>query len=509
MKQLKFMLAAATAVGLATAAQAATDDMTLVNEGFDNYTTEQVVTEIDGFSFNGVEGDNESAIIKEAEGDMALKVNTGTDPLLRALDYNNNTGAQDLDLADENAAINYVNIDTVVQFTVTPVGDPVDAKAGDKLMIFLQEVAAAEEGGESTTELKVKALQYKAAFEGWNEESESLEKVPATMITNDWNVVYTDGTAVAVEANKPYGLSVKTELVDGVPMFKISLDGKEIKPVENLHLAAANSSYFPSLLGPAETTLTHVGFAGEGTVDDLVVTKNYNVPDSTDFTFVVKWDTGISAVAYTIGGVDQGSVPSDGFKVPEGETVELVVTLADTEWTKLAEGTVLKYENVAADNKGIELTTVKITSKPSTDGGVVLNPNATVPEIQASAEIKNGYFAGEGVTKDELTTVLNWKAKKGADYNIDNISFGVAPDKETDDTKAYLLNCSKEELADEVANFKFPAIVPGVKPSVNAPLHGGKYNGTLNIYGADTVGGLADEVDATADHKFFKAVLTK
>ena len=532
MKQLKFMLAAATAVGIAVAAQAGATDGELFNENFNGYTTDMVgaaitnlTTGIPGFSFEGTEGDNESAIIKEAEGDMALKVNTGTDPLLRALDYGN-TGAQDLDLADETAAINYVNIDTVVQFTVTPVGDSVDAKADDKLMIFLQEVAAAEEGGESTTKLVVKATKYQAA--GVDEDE---EEIPETNVPGNYDVKYADGSDVVVSANTPYLLTVKTVMFNGEPMFEVYIDGKQVVPAEKLNLNAsstAEANYFPALTaGKNNTTLTYVGFAGEGTVDDLVVTKNYNVPDSTDFTFVVTWDTGISAVAYTIGGVDKGSVPSDGFKVPEGETVELVVTLADPDWTKLAEGTVLKWTEVAADNKGIELTTVKITSKTDDKGNVTVNPDATTAEIQEAASITKGYFGGENTTAsvEEFQAVLNWKSKKGgAKADINNIRFvaeGVgAGDPDTADAKAYLLDCDVDEVENEIKKFTFKGFsldkdgkpVFGVgKAGVEAPTvgNGGEYgNGHVEIRGKQSLDD-ANWDKACANPNFFRAFLVK
>ena len=523
MKQLKFMLAAATAIGLATAAQAAATDVSLPHfpEDFNDYPDTMIgaaitntTTGITGFSFEGAEGDNESAIIKQAEGDMALQVNTGTDPLLRALDYG--ATANPIDLADEDAAINYVTIDATVEFTVTPVGDPVTATAGDKLMIFLREVAAAEEGGASTTKLQVKATKYQPA--GVDEDE---EEIPETNVPDDYDVKYADGTDVAISAKTPYQLTVKTVMFNGEPMFEIYIGGKQIVPVEKLNLdasLAAEANYFPALTaGKNNTTITYVGFAGEGTVDDLVATKNYNAPDSVDFTFVVTWDTGISAVAYTIGSTTT-QVPENGtFTVPDGATVELAVTLKDSEWTKLADGTVLKFENVAADKDDINLTTVKIVQKvdPET-GSVVVNENATVSEIQESASIKDGYFAGESVTTAELTTVLNWKSKKGgSDYDINNITFAAAGDPETDDAKAYLLDCTKDQLADEIQDFVFTGF-----DAVNGTFtvgkdkdiaNGGKYgNGKVEVRGATAL----DATDAfTAakkeGDKFFKAFLVK
>ena len=115
----------------------------------------------------------------------------------------------------------------------------------------------------------------------------------------------------------------------------------------------------------------------------------------------------------------------------------------------------------------------------------------------------------------ELNKALTWAKKvagkttaAAAGALVSDLNFEEG-EEETDVEKAYLFNCAIGNVANEVANFKFPAITPGTKPSVNAPLHGGQYNGQLKYYGADTIDGLADEVEATDAHKFFKAVLVK
>ena len=523
MKQLKFMLAAATAIGLATAAQAAPTDKTLVDEDFNGYTTDQVVTEIEGFSFpyEGKEGDNESAIVAESDGDMALKVNTGTDPLLRALEYDAGSGAQDINLADETAAINYLNIDATVQFTVTPIGDTVTATANDKLMIFLQEVAAAEEGGESTTKLKVKALQYKAATEGaWNEELGAYDDpVPAIKIAKDWDVEYTDGTAVAVEANKPYNLSVKTELVDGVPMFKISLGGKEIKPVENLHLAAANSSYFPSLLGPDEKALTYVGFAGEGTVDDLVVTKNYDV-SAVDFTFA--WTTeGISAVTYTLGSV-VGSPVTSGTSIAAEPGAKITIAVKPADWYALVDNPQLEYTVPAEAGDPVSLDgLVKKLANVTTDDAGNVTVEVTESTKPADVYVNAGSFAAEGTEPEQLSKALNWALSKGgkttpaaAGALVSGLDFADG-EEETDAEKAYLLDCTEAQLSGEngeIAKFKFAGFDPatgafqvGTEKKVDDKAAYG--NGYVEVRGSATVGGAYNEAADKSKHSFFKAFL--
>ena len=98
-----------------------------------------------------------------------------------------------------------------------------------------------------------------------------------------------------------------------------------------------------------------------------------------------------------------------------------------------------------------------------------------------------------GLTKAELNNMPPFEANTGNATN--------------EMQEAFLLNCAVSDLATAKAAFKFPAIVPGQVPAVYQPTDG--YNGTLNVWGADTVEGLKDETSATEDHKFFKAVLTK
>ena len=223
MKQLKFMLAAATAISLATAAQAGATDKTLFNEDFDDYTADQVVTEITGFSFEGTEGDNESAIIKQAEGDMALKVNTGTDPLLRALDYQ--SSVNDLDFADEEAAINSVTIDTTVEFTVTPEGDTVAATDDDKLLIYLKEETVDDV---KSYALRVMTAEYTPAVPS---PRPGVDGTPAVFNRTDVKI-----SNKTIEPNTPYSLQVTTKKDDdGVIYFEITLDGTKLQSATSLY----------------------------------------------------------------------------------------------------------------------------------------------------------------------------------------------------------------------------------------------------------------------------------
>ena len=141
MKQLKFMLAAATAVGLATAAQADVNTYLVgtgadAKENFDTATPGDAATSLTGYSYAGATAaDNESVVVTNGyNGSQSLQVNTGTDPIVRDLNYGERT---DIDMTAEG--FKSLTIDTMVQFTVTPDGDTVTPGDDDKLMIYLKE----------------------------------------------------------------------------------------------------------------------------------------------------------------------------------------------------------------------------------------------------------------------------------------------------------------------------------------------------------------------------------
>ena len=511
MKQLKFMLAAVTAISLATASQA-NDDYNSTN--FEDYPEGQFV----GGEGWEVPSENYSAIVNGGAAGaasytkygsdasthkQALYVETAAEPLLRYIKTNlNKDGA----LPQEVSSNAKVYIDTMVQFTVTPDGEEPTPGVDDKLMLYAKAV-----DGNTTLFVIASSVNYDAA-----------ECSPVHI-----------NTGCQVEKDKWYRLTVEAsarvledweEGTQNINLFKIWLDGNPLSMSDPLIAIAGEEEddlkkIFPSIKGVMSldeegkslpATISSVGFAGEGMVDDLVLTNDDPFePTTVDFTFT--WTTaGISAVKYAIGDATEYTDLGENKKLTDLDPDDIIkIQITPDDWYAVKEDADLEY---TASEKAADLDDLvtKLTSKEDDKGNVVVNPNATVAEVQAAAGITGGAFYDENTSKADLEKVLTWKKNKGgANYDINKIAFGVPADEETDDTKAYLLNCSKDELADEVANFKFPAIVPGVKPSVNAPIHGGEYNGTLKIYGADTVGGLADEVEATADHKFFKAVLTK
>ena len=286
MKTLKFMLTAATAIGLATASHAGLYEGATDFEDMDLGAVDVGASSL--FEYAGATAaDNESEIVagtpsgvtrpkayrNESAGEKVLKVSTGTDPLLRRIQSG----------AGENLTTRPVYIDTLVQFTVTPASDNVSSNGvSDKLMIYLKEDLT--EGSEATNLMVKAALRtepdYATTFEdAFTEEDVTIGNV--SVVPNTW-----------------YRLVVKSYAdANGIVLFNVWLN--DTKLVGDKALYGRTYDVFPSLLGKSSTTLEAVGFAGEGLVDDLAMTTID--PYATSYDFTLTLGANISAVSFTIG----------------------------------------------------------------------------------------------------------------------------------------------------------------------------------------------------------------
>ena len=507
MKQLKFMLAAATAVGIAAAAQAADP---LWTDTFEDGVLPA------GYSYvpaSDNDNDNESAIVEGGYNSSAkaLKVNTGTNPLLRALDYDGKANA--VDLTEDN--LNYVYIDTMVQFTVTPDGDEVTASStDDKLLIYLKEdlenertnlvVRAAgttfDEGGESTGEMAEDGVEY-------------ILNTTSEIVPNAWYRLVVKAKAIPVGSGfwPVFNIYLGGD-TDDHQLYSDAEGGFETINEDvalnagdfvSLQVTAANADGIAK--GAEELALKHVGFAGEGMVDDLAFTKDVNAPTAADFTFTLSWGDGISAVTYTIAGEEAAKEPVNGQAFTVSGTGSFTISYTLDSWYTLNEANpTLTYDFAPNGSGSLNLATTKITSKEDGEGNVVVNPDASVTEIQTAAGITGGAFADANTSKDDLQSALNWKkncnGKGKADINKITFS-GVEPT--SPEAEAYLLNCDPDELETAKESFKFPAIVPGQTPAIDDS----QYNGTVTVKGKKS---LSDAEWGTAEGaNFFKAFLTK
>ena len=470
MKQLKFMLAAATAVGIAAAAQAADP---LFTDTFEDGVMPA------GYSYVPVsdnDNDNESAIVDNGyNSSKALQVNTGTNPFLRALDWSGSI-ARPVPLSSTKS----VYIDTMVKFTVTPAGDNPTPVAGDKLMMYVEEVPSATEGESASNKLVIWAAADDAVNGG----------VCATKCV----------TTLAIDTDKWYRLYVESEVISAgtnaegedlyYPCFKISLaeQGQNLTPIasslEFLPLLDLEdpSAYFPSLEilsapdGIVNPVITHVGFAGEGKVDNLAFGT---VDTVTGIDFTLTLGTGVSAVTYTLAGETLKATGTTEIKHDSASSI--AVTAIDY---------VLGYKagtNVAGNyNADVTIDATPIAFNEGTEEG-------STATTATDLGITGGTFAAEGTTTAELKAVYNWGSSKGVSVSqISGMNFTKAGDPvgATDDAKAieeaYLLNCSPAELETAKDNFKFEAFDP-LNPPTAAEFEEMGYNGTVVIEGATTL----------------------
>ena len=501
MKQLKFMLAAATAISLATAAQADTtqfDKSEIDSENFDSVTTLKdtaAVMALKGFSYEGTENDS-VVVAGGAKGTAnALEVNTGTDPLLRKIDTDTNNA-----VTLDSTGAKKVYIDTMVQFTVTPYGDTVSSNGvNDKLMIYLKEMTNGV--GEVTgTNLMVKAAKY----------AKVTVPTPKDTFTETDFVI----NNVQVEPNKWYALEVTTVVDSGLVLFSVSIDGTVLTTATE---PAAGKGYdkFPSLTGKTSTTLDQVGFAGEGMVDELAFYHDVEQETSVDFTLDV---TGGSAVSVTIG--------SD--TLPFDDSGKVSLPASTTEFTVNYTGDAFAYTLAWSNLTGCSANgaTVKLTAGATAASATLALTVATGDDATPPTVPDNATAATVGITSpafteakpEELQKLITWAAKKGVSKTDVN---AIPPFEATTGNatnlvqEAYLLDCAPTVTDVDAAKaaFRFPAIVPGQVPAIASDF---SHNGTLTIKGATTLGVWKDIVDGKItvdseqkDPTFFKAFLTK
>ena len=430
MKKLKFMLAAATAIGLASATQAAVD--TYASTGFEKLTvgtnvTTGVIEEGAADSYFWYAGataeDNESVIA--AAGDMTgiarprgaatvdagrdkiLQVSTGTDPLMRTYKALNGSVPQN---PSTLTADTYV--DTLVQFTVTPYTDTVTPGAADKLMIYLKESVTTNEFGEITsasTNLVVVGGYYDgAAFSGTEYVAQGVSISP-----NTWH-------RLTVKALVNYGdlagyhHSAFLVYLDG-NANPVAFDKKPVaednegyvSPFEEVEdpVAIDNKNVVFSLLctGSAPASLQGVGFAGEGKVDDIVFSDIDPFATVFDFTFAFDPQK-VTAVTYTVGGATNDQARTFAEVEADTEVKIISITYADA-WMEGTRDAVCLSDPVSGvytvTNAGASLTINPEQFFPRTNtadqDGTAAHPYEVVDADDISA-LQKGLLAGKDIT---------------------------------------------------------------------------------------------------------------
>lgn len=419
MKTLKFMLAVATAVGLASAAQAA--QYTGASTGFEKLGqgTKVGSSVVDNdskrsyFWYAGANADdNESEIVAATGLDdvtrptgvakftgadaisrtNALQVSTGTDPLLRTF----LEAPADGNLTYENL-VSSTYVDTLVQFTVTPATDTtVTPSAADKLMIYLKETVTGE--NEDGTQITSTNLAVTAGYLKANISS-------AAKVYTAQNVSVKPGEwyRLTVEAIPAMTVNGRDAEQLGLVLFKIKINNTicifDSMPCEQTAMnsfgtfaqAAFTKQVVLSLQASSsgantKNQLQAVGFAGEGLVDDLVITTTDPAANVVNFTLVT--GEGVGVVEYTIGGTTYWT-NSDGKEiedVPVGSTIAVVS---------------VDYA------KGYEFDSISgllgLTAVPGSDKSFTVDANASAASltINAKAQAPSGVVpGGEAVVVD-------------------------------------------------------------------------------------------------------------
>ena len=317
-----------------------------------------------------------------------------------------------------------VYIDTMVQFTPTEDGDTPTLDAADKMAIWLN-VEEVVDGGETNT---VTNLCVRAGiFEG--------SSVTPTNFVVD----------ATVNAGVWYRLTVQAigDVTggDGIPGFKIFLDGVSLQAKGGLEGITGDATVFCALTGDSDYTLSAVGFKGSGKLDDLAITDDmpdFLIGGGSSIDFTLTWDANVSAVSYTIAGTTTSIADltsgTTTVSVPAGTTVTVAATPAA--WYQVTAGT--GDTTVAAD------TTVAITTAladtPADAGATGLPSTISTSQAKAWADANSltpadiagctfaekAYLLNTGVTVEptfEITAIEEvtggWKitveAKSGSD----------------------------------------------------------------------------------------------
>lgn len=572
MKTLKFMLAAATAIGLASASQAvgpyggSTDfeadtlNSTITTSG--SYWTVPAGAE-DG-DYTIVAGVPNAAL--RSAGATAkfattpaqvLQLEGGTEPLTRNIQSSG--AAVDLTAGD-------VYVDTLVKFTVTPSGDTVTNSAADKLLIYLQEDLTS---GSECTNLVVIAAKHTP----YNDDDDIIPEanVPTPVVVAN-NVLPDTWYRLTVMS------FVKKDAANrNVPVFKIFLNGSPLSASESLFLGGvADLTLFPSLQGSNNTTLTAVGFAGSGSVDDLLFTTFdpalsvldfYLVLDGAvagldgDVSYVTTADSGTldfgTNTVYCYSGSPSVTVTydlNDGYTAawdtnPNGATITAgsVYTLTVTQTPTGVDFTLTLGTGVSSVtwtvNGASETVNATKTYTALEPGSYTLGA-VTYADWYVAGTVKEGSTIT--VSSESASTTVDAVKATAAEIITDSTTaadLGITNPKFTSDTsaqlaklaawaqglntpltiaqvnamtfadgdlnsEAFLLNC--ENNAEAVAAAKAAFKFSSITPGTVPSVDepANGYNVTPVIYGGNTVDAI-NVTPATGSHKFYKAVLTK
>jgi len=599
MKTLKFMLAAATALGLASAyadpEAGASTTFESLTQGTNVVNGLKDTVDADGsyFYYAGDPADNESTIA--AAGDMTgiarprgatgsqnniLQVSTGTNALFRS--FQSFTSGEPL----ATTFTSDVYVDTLVQFTVTPYTDKVTPGDGDKLMIYLKECTNAVGVVEGTNLVVV----GKRCFDDGDFRPQEYKVQNVTVDPGVWY-------RLTVKAIADYGKEYIDDETDEYhhPAFSVYINGTIctfdelaaagsedtdsgfVEPFGNAafgegDLTEAKIVFSLMCTGSEPATLQAVGFAGEGKVDDLMITMADPFVDPVQFT--LSYGEGISAVEYTIG--SSKYYTSGTTSVYPGDTITIdSVTYADGYAAAANTATGLTGDGpYTVGNTACSLvlgaTYATYTIAYELGGGTNDSRSAVSYTYSASAQTATVYAPGcEGsnfvnwtispnaVTIDgttltipagtygAITLTANWEAAQQSGWADDptvipdntpaatqypaladtalatadakkltvwakanNVDFSTVKDDASDYVEAFLLNCATGDVADEKAEFVLSITFDSEGNPVVNLPDGKNYNGTLQMKGSPDLTNWTNVSEPSSTYKFYKYELS-
>ena len=161
------------------------------------------------------------------------------------------------------------------------------------------------------------------------------------------------------------------------------------------------------------------------------------------------------------------------------------------------------------------LCALKLTGLPDEGGPTVppfldwpADPDTQITDAMRPIDLGlvAGGFAESATTTAELRRLSKWASANGVRYagaDVNAMAFDESGNPDTDLTTAYLLGCGVGDLDAKKAAFRFTEFTPGSVPSIDAS----GLNGRVTVLGADDLGGAW--APATAEHRFFQAILTR
>ena len=325
MKKLLFAIAgAASFAALAADPAARTGDISLV--GFENYTADQTVI---GYRDDGQQGQggespwsatgDDASVVKtyggenaavptgisfpapfEDAGDKYLDLNTEGAELRRAIPA-----------AGQAIAADGTYIDTLVQFTPSESAPTETDLNGAKLAIWLS-------SENNVTNLCVAGGFYEGAEldegipTGAPSVSPKTYKLSGTYDPSTWYRLTVKAIKFVEASGSVYvGFQIS---IDGTPLTTDTAAYDSNAMVAFGFLNAETSLLTGNLLVPSayaaldDNTLTSVGFKGTGALDDFVVTTVAPSFEPAPIDFTLTWPSGLTAVSYTLDGVDGEAV---------------------------------------------------------------------------------------------------------------------------------------------------------------------------------------------------------